>query len=145
MILEDIKKEYEKDSVIDSTELDKESLRIPQLHGKYLAFLLSEKSTFKKMTSEYSSLYKFKWEYYTGKSSPEELKARKVDPFPLKILKTDIDVYINGDEELNTLSEKIEAQKSKIDYLESVIKEINSRQWNIRNAIEWRRFTTGLN
>ena len=36
---------------------------------------------------------------------------------------------------------KIEYQEQKIKYLESIIKEISQRTWNIKNAIEWHKFT----
>jgi hypothetical protein len=39
---------------------------------------------------------------------------------------------------------KLEYQKEKIDYLENVLKSINGRQWNIRGAIEWRKFINGV-
>ena len=34
--------------------------------------------------------------------------------------------------------------KEKVSYLESVIKIMNNRQWNIRSAIEWRKFINGV-
>ena len=40
MKLEDILSEWAKDSKIDNTELDKESLKIPALHNKYLTSVI---------------------------------------------------------------------------------------------------------
>ena len=74
----------------------------------------------------------------------ETLKELGLEPFPLKILKTDIDKYLESDDELIELSHRVDYQKEKIDYLESTIKELNTRHWKIRNAIEWKKFVNGV-
>jgi hypothetical protein len=81
--------------------------------------------------------------YYTGKLSEEELADFGWEPFQLSILKTDIDRFLNADEELQLISNKLEYQKSVIYYLENIIKVISNRQWNIRSAIDWIKFTNG--
>jgi len=43
-----------------------------------------------------------------------------------------------------TLANRILLQQEKVNYLESVIKIINNRQWNIRSAIDWLKFTNGI-
>ena len=40
MTLDEIREQIETDMVLDHSMLDTESLKIPQLHGKYLNFLL---------------------------------------------------------------------------------------------------------
>ena len=74
----------------------------------------------------------------------DTLKELGLEPFSLKILKTDIDKYLESDDELITLSHRVDYQKEKIDYLESIIKELNTRHWKIRNAIEWKKFVNGV-
>ena len=134
---------WDKDSKIDETELDSESLRTPQLHSKYLNFLTDEKLKASKLEYDYNRLKKYKWLYYTGKLSEEELADFGWEPFQLSILKTDIDRFLNADEELQLISNKLEYQKSVIYYLENIIKVISNRQWNIRSAIDWIKFTNG--
>lgn len=143
--MEDIQKHVENDMKIDSTSLDIESLKIPQLHNKYLNFLHNEKMSLKSYKIEHSQLKRIKWEYYTGKLDNIELTNRGWEPFQLKILKNDIDLYINSDTDLNNLMLKIEVQEQKCEYLESVIKNIMNRHWLIRSAIDWKKFTNGVN
>lgn len=145
MKMEDIQKHVENDMKIDHTALDAESLKIPQLHNKYLNFLHNEKILLKSYNNEYNVLKKIKWEYYTGKLSNEELTKRNWEPFQYKILKNDIEIYMNSDNDLNNLLMKIEIQEQKCDYLESIIKNIMNRHWNIRSSIEWKKFTNGVN
>jgi len=143
MTLDDLRKEIEKDMALDESALDIESLKIPALHGKYLNFLLDERLVMRKAEADYNHMMRVKWEYYTGKMSQEELTARGWEPFSLKILRNDLDLYLNSDEDLSKLSQKFLFQKEKVSLLEEVVKELNTRHWKIRNAIEWRRFVNG--
>ena len=133
----------EKDLKIDSTELDLASLRIPQLHNKYLNVFHDERLILKKMKIDFKELSRQKWEYYTGKMDQDTLDELGWEPFPLKILKTDIDRYLDSDSTLSDEKSKIDYQEEKVLYLESVLKNITNLQWNIKNAIEWRKFLNG--
>lgn len=143
MDMNEIKKMVEKDMPIDGTILDIESINIPQLHNKYLNLYTDEKLVFKKLRGDLSRTTKLKWEYYTGKLDQETLARLGWEPFQLKILRQDLDIYMDSDEDLLKLKDKLAYQEEKVEYLESTIKAINNRQWNIRSAIEWRKFVNG--
>jgi hypothetical protein len=144
MNFEKIKEMAEKDLAIDDTELGNESTRIPQLHNKYLVIFHDERLVLRKAQSDYRTLRKDKWEYYTGKMSQERLTELGWQPFQSRILRNDLDVYMDSDPDLSALRVKIEYQEEKVDYLESVLKGISQRHWVIRNSIEWRKFTNGI-
>jgi hypothetical protein len=129
------------DLKIDETELDRESLNTPVLHNKYLVFHVNEKLKLHKLNSDLKIQKRDKWLYYTGKMSQEELDERNWEPFDLVVLKTDIDKFIESDSDLITLQSKIKYQEQIVDYLESVIKIVSNRQWNIRAALDWIKFT----
>lgn len=143
MTLDEIRKEILTDTKVDDSALDTESLRIPQLHGKYMNFLMDERLAMRKAEQDLNTMTRIKWEYYTGKMSQEELTVRGWEPFGLKILRNDLDLYLNSDEDLARLSQKFIFQKEKVSLLEEMVKELNTRHWKIRNAIEWRKFTSG--
>ena len=143
MDITQIRKMVDSDANIDQSNLDLESLKIPQLHGKYLNIFSDEKLILKKLESDRNVLIKNKWEWYTGRMSQEDLKRLGWDPFPLKIMKQDLDVYLLADEDMIKITAKIDYQKEKVDYLESVLKALNNRNWMIRNAIDWRKFLSG--
>lgn len=134
----------EADLKIDGTELGDESTRIPQLHGKYINIYHDESLVLRKLEADYKTLRKQKWEYYNGKLSQEELNALGWEPFGHRILRQDMDIYMDSDADMVRIVSKIEMQRAKVDYLDSVIKGINNRQWVIRNAIEWRKFMSGV-
>jgi|TARA_R110002074_G_scaffold373612_3_gene549743 hypothetical protein len=143
MILDDIRNMANRDLVMDETELNVESMKTPQLHNKYLILLSDEKLILGKIESDVNILKRDKWLYYTGKMSKEELDKRGWEPFDLTVLKTDIDRFMLSDDDIIHITNKILLQKEKVNYLESVVKIINNRQWFIRSTIDWLKFTNG--
>ena len=144
MNLDELKVMIKKDMDIDQTALDAESSRTPQLHNKYLVMFMDEKLKLKRMNSELSVLRKNKWLYYTGRMSQEELTQFGWEPFELNILKTEADDMIESDADYIKASEKVNFQEEKVNYLESVIKIVQNRQWQIRAMIDWLKFTQGV-
>ena len=140
MTLEELQSQADKDLVIDDTELDTESLRTPILHNKYLQYYNKFNLLLKKSQWEERTLQREKWEYYTGKSDPSVYKEK---PFDLKVLKNDVHIYINADEDIQKVQAKIVYQEAIVNYLEQILRMINNRSFTIKNAIEWRRFTRG--
>ena len=140
MDLETLQNQADVDLRIDDTELDLESIRTPQLHNKYLKLFTKYSLQLKKVKDDYDGLYKFKWEYYTGKAT---LSVYKAEPFDLKVLKSDVHIYLNADAELQKLGQRQEYLNVVVVYIERVLREINNRNWNIRNTIEWKKFLHG--
>lgn len=143
MDIETIKKMVEKDMEIDDLNLDLESLKTPQLHGKYLNILHDESLVLHKNMIDLKEMRRLKWEYYLGKLDQETLKEKGWQPFGLKILRTDIDVYLDSDKDLLRLEAKVAFLKEKVKYLESVLQGISRRGWDIKSAIEWKKFMSG--
>jgi hypothetical protein len=141
--LDEIQKMWSDDSNIDRTELGEESLRIPQLHSKYFKLFSDERLMLRKYERAFKEMYKLKYEYYNGTISEEELKENAWEPFALKILRTDINMYMDADSELGVLDNKIQLQKEKVDFLESIIKNLPSRGYQINAAITWEKFKVG--
>jgi hypothetical protein len=143
MNLSEYRQMVDVDLNINQTELDTESLRTPQLHSKYLNFFSDENLILSKLDGEYRVIKKYKWLYYTGKLSQEELEQFEWQPFQLSVLKTDIDKFMDADEDIQKIYSRMQYRKTVVDYLDSIIKIISNRQWNIRAAIDWLKFTNG--
>jgi len=140
MTLEELQELADKDLKINDTELDLESLKTPQLHNKYLKHLTKFRLLLSRSETEYNILKRNKWEYYTGKA-PAEVYREK--PFDLKVLRTDIDKYLEADEELQRLKQKVDYLNTTVDFLDRTIRQIANRGFAIKNAIDWRKFTSG--
>ena len=140
MTLEELQELADKDLKINDMEYDLESIKTPQIHNKYMKFLNKFKLQLSIAENDLYKLKKSKWEYYTGKASPEIYKQK---PFDLKILKQDIDKYLESDEDLIKLTQKVEYLQTVVDFLESTVRQISNRSFAIKNAIEWKKFTSG--
>ena len=144
MKLEEIQTIWEQDCTIDKTELGNESTKIPQLHSKYYKIYSQERLRLKGMLSEQRQLYKIKHEYYTGTLSEEELKENEWEPCSLRILKNDLSIYMGADKDLTQIQLKLDIQQEKVDFIESLIKSLTNRGFQIKAAIDWVKFTNGI-
>ena len=143
MKFEEIQKLWTSDCNIDETELAQESVKIPQLHNKYLIFYSNEKLRLKTQRFDHSNLVKLKKEYYGGKMSQEELEAIDWEPFQHKLLKADVEKYVDADDNVIESKKILALQEEKVDYLEAIVKGLSTRGYLIKNAIDWKRFTEG--
>jgi len=116
------------------------SANTPQLHNKYLKFLNKYKLLLVKAEDDFKLLRKYKWEYYTGKA---EERVYKEQPFDLKILRQDIDKYLDADGELQKSKQKVRYLEVVIDYLDKTVKQISNRGFLIKSMIDWRKFING--
>jgi hypothetical protein len=143
MTFDDIYKEWEQDGAIRMDRLSTESANIPSLHNKYYRMYLTEGLRLKKLRAEYKQLVKLKTEYYKGELDSEELKEHGWPPQQLKILRQDIPTYLDADSDLITKSLKIGLVEANVEYLESIIRQINNRGYQIKNIIDFERFKSG--
>ena len=143
MKLDEIQVMWERDSCIERTELGEESLRIPRLHSKYYNLYSTERSILRKWEGEYKRLYKDKYEYYNGTISEDDLRQNGWTPFSLRILKTDIPTYIDADADVVKARNMIGNQQDKVEFIESIIKSLPARGYQIKAAIDWEKFKMG--
>ena len=144
MQLDELFELWKKDSEIDRTELGEASTNIPKLHYKYYKLFAQERLKLRKLEADYKALYKDKWEYYQGNMSEEDLEANGWEPNPLRILKSDLNTYIDSDTDIIKQTSKMDYQKEKINFLENIIRSINNRGFQIKNAIDWEKFKVGI-
>lgn len=140
MDLEELQKQAEKDLYIDDLQLDIESLKTPNLHGKYLQYYNQFTLLLKKSKSDLKVLTREKWEYYMGKSDPEVYQKK---PFDLKVLKQDVPLYLESDPDIVALQGKIDYYECIVNYLEQILRSLNNRGFQIKNAIDWKKFVEG--
>lgn len=143
MKIEDILEQWKVDSEIDKTELGEEALKIPKLHHKYFQIFIQEKLTLRSQEADMKKLKLDKYEFFTQGHTEETRSLNWELPARGLILKTDIPMYMDADKDIIKLSLKIGIQQEKIDLLESIIKSLTNRGFQIKSAIEWQKFTMG--
>ena len=141
MNLDELKLQVEKDLKVDDEHLDTESLKNQEIKAKYLDVKSKYELLLFKAKGDYKRIYREKWEYYGGKA---DAKVYVSKPFDIKVLKTDLSVYITSDEDIIDAENKIGYLETVVDYIKGVIKSVDNRGWDIKNAIEWKKFEAGV-
>lgn len=135
---------WRKDSEIDQYDLAKESSNIPQLHARYLKLLSEARENYRTEKERLNKLKFAKFEYFSGRMSTDELKRRQWKPFPHKVLKNDIDKYVDADSDIVAQKLKLGEANECVNVLESIVDHINKKTFVIKNMIEWNKFTNGV-
>ena len=132
---------WEKDSQIDQDNLHTESLKIPALHAKYHDLFNNFLLLRKKAEQQRKNIRHERYEYYSGKADPEVYQD---NPFGKKIRDKDtMTKYLDADEKLKDINLKIDYYETLLNYIESILKQIGNRTYQIKNAIEWQKFIAG--
>ena len=141
MNLDDIQSMWEKDSQIDKDNLHDESLKIPALHAKYHEMFNNILLLRKRAEQQRKNIRHERYEFFSGKADPEVYIE---NPFPKKIRDKDtMQKYMDADENMKNINLKIDYYETQMNYLESILKQINNRTYQIKNAIEWNKFISG--
>ena len=141
--LDDLLSMWTKDTEIDRTEPGKALLDIPKLHSKYLNILSNHRLLIREAEFKYNRMKKIKWEYYTGKMDDDSLKKHGWEQFPF-VLKSDITTYLEADEDLNRYLAQKMMHEEIVEVCNSILKELNSRTYQLRSFIDWEKFVQGV-
>ena len=143
MNLDEIQEMWQRDSVMDPDNLHDESLKIPQLHSKYYTIYNTITLLREKARETYNRVKLERYNYYTGKA-PAEVYVE--EPFPYKVREKDaLQRHMDADEKLSKIEMKIRYYDIMLKFLEEVIKMISNRTYQIKNSIEFLKFTAGYN
>jgi hypothetical protein len=145
MKLEDIYDMWEKDAKYDDLALDADSLNISSLHAKYNRLLSETRSQLRSAMIKKKSHYSTLRDYYLGNlNNPEDLERINRAPFLNKVLKNEVQGYIDSDGDLIRIDERIALLEEKVEVIMEIMKCIHKRSFDIKHAIEWRKFTQGF-
>lgn len=138
-----IQKMWVEDAKIDENNLHTESLKIPQLHSKYYNIYNTITLLREKARETYNRVRLQRHNYYTGKAP---IEVYEEEPFPYKVRdKEALQRHMDADEKLNKIDLKIRYYDIMLKFIEEVIKMISNRTYQIKNSIEFMKFTAGYN
>ena len=149
-LFEHIKTEWKEDSKIDfqfknkqyTEDLGNIALNIPYLHNKYLNYFsdLTESKISKELQLRH--VVKQKREYYSGEA---DAKVYAEKPFGTSIKTAEkMKTYLEGDEDILVLEAEIKYTEIVLNYLDSVMRQITNRGFQIKSAIDWEKFINGV-
>ena len=140
MKIENIKDMLERDKSIDYTQLDTASLKIPEQAVKYQQLSHDEAVILRYLEREYNIMKLRRWMYYMGKASDEEYEK---EPFDHKVLKSDVNLFLEADKKLNELQDRIILQTEKLKLVVEAGKIMQNKSFNIKNALDHQKFMGG--
>lgn len=143
MELDELNSLWAKDCKIDETNISGELRRIPEMHNKYFNLYMKAGLKVSRAKADLVELVKAKTEYYNGSMDPLEMKEKGWPPNPLKIIRQDINKYVESDKDIINLSLSIDYLSSIEKYLEDIVKQINNRNFILTNFIKWETFRSG--
>jgi hypothetical protein len=145
MTIDQLQEMWDKDCDIDDNYLGEHATKTPKLHAKYIKVLIGVKLKHTKLQSDYNLLRKSKFRYYRGELSREELSALGWEQWQgVKPLKNEMDEFLTGDDDLNTIEVKLKYLETMIYLLESILNQIKARDWQLKTAVEWKKFLAGM-
>lgn len=145
MKLTEIQEAWAKDCRIDETNLGHASAQVPMLHSKYLNLLTNSRLQLRKAESDLARLRRTKYRYYRGELSREELEELGWEQWQgVKPIKNEMDEFLATDDDLIAQTDRVEYFKTVYQQLESILKSISSRTWDIKSSIEWYKFSNGM-
>jgi hypothetical protein len=136
---------WDLDCQIDDNYLGETTTATPKLHAKYLKLLVNVKLKHTKLQSDYNLLRKNKFRLYRGELSRDELTALAWEQWQgVKPIKSELDQMLEGDQDINNLQVKLEYLSTMIYFLESVLRQLQSRDYQISTAVKWKMFLAGV-
>jgi hypothetical protein len=125
---------------IDRFNLSEESSRTPNILMRFADIYREEKVIYHRMNKKLNEMIKDKFEYYLGKASEDVYNEK---PFDKKVLRQDVDIYIEADPEISSIRFQMSVQKEKLTVLEKYLHSISQREFAISNAIKSIKFDAG--
>ena len=139
MNLNDLKEMCNRDTTI-GIDLDGYSISIPELANKYHQLAFDERKTLRFLEAQYDIIKLSRWKYYSGKANPDEYEK---EPFDLKVLRNDIDMFLDADKLVKDIKDKVKEQEDKVELIIATAKLIRDTSFHIGNTIKWMKFHHG--
>ncbi len=139
-VIESLANKAKKDLLIDKSSLDSESLRTPYISSSWMNAYRVYKEKLRQKEYSFKKTYKEKWLYYTGRADPD---VYKINPLNLKVLKSNVNIFLDADDELEQTRQSMENMRDIVKFVEGIIGEINKRSFHIRNALEFIKWKNG--
>ena len=144
MNLDEINTAWKSDSIIDRSDIATETIRVPVLHAKYIELLSVYRLKHRKLQNDYNAMRALRHRYYNGKLTKEELLQKNWTQYQEnRPLKTEMNEILNSDVELIGIQDRVVYIETVIHTLESILKSIHSRSFDLKNYIAWQTLSMG--
>ena len=145
-VLDQVKEMWKVDCKINEGNLAQEIANVPLLHCKYVSLLADMKKALKRANNKYLRMQKAKMKYYKGEMTREDLVKYGWDQYQgNKVLKTEMNDVLKLDDDMIEIDDEVHDIAVTVQTLESIMKEINSRNYSLKTMVDWTKMMNGLN
>ena len=126
---------------INGDNLDTASIENPKIFTQLHRMYVQAGRKLEKMLNQKDKVEHLRTRHYNGKMPAEHYKK---DPLNEAVLKTDIPMMLNIDPIVVEVRSIVKEQERIVEYLEEAKKQLKSRSYDIKTAVEWRKIMMGM-
>ena len=142
--LAELTQESEKDIKIDFLKLTEELAHNQNLIGKWMTYQQVWETKYQFLDLEYRQLLASKTKYYTGKMSEDEIISKGWGIEGTKILKADLNILVDDDNDMIKAKKKMLILKQIITIIDKTIDIlVDQKKWTIKNFIDYKKWLEG--
>lgn len=143
MDLEELYKMWAADSEIDPQKVSTAAIDAARLHAKYLTLYTKASLRLRRLKGEHKQLLRDKTDWYKGEMAEEDMKALGWTPNPLRILRSDVNTYVDTDKDVINKVLQVGYQEEVAGFLEACLKSITNRNFLLKTIVDWEKFKAG--
>ncbi len=142
MAIEDIMAELEPLITVDPADrnLDQISLKIGRSFMVVQRHYIREGRYLEYLNGRFKQIDVYLRKHYAGELPPQSYRERPLNNKPLK---TDLPLWVQADDMYIEMSGLLQEQKAKVKFIESCLDRLNKLGYEVKNAIDWRKYMDG--
>lgn len=142
--LQEMRDEWKKDAIVDSTKIARAVTNVPLLHSKYLDYLVMFRAKRASSLKKLNMMKNTKRRFYRGELALDELNKYGWSQWQgLKPSSSELNQLFEQDSDLNELEERLEYWNTAMIASEYIMKSIASRGYELKSLIDYERFING--
>lgn len=142
--IEEVMTEWKSDATIDESKINKELLRTPMLHAKYLEYYVYFKAKLAQAEKKHNKMMWVKRKYFRGEMELTELQKYGWSQWQgLKPSSSELNQLMEMDTDINDLQEIVSGYKTSVSALEYILKQVAGRDWAIKSLIDYNKYLSG--
>lgn len=142
--LSEMLQEAEQDIKIDFLKLQDELVHNQNLIGKWMTRQNIYQTKYQFLELGHKQLVAQKTKYYTGKMSEDEILSKGWKIEGTKILKADLNIWADDDDEMIKSKKQLLLLKQIITLIDKTLDIlIDQKKWTVKNFIDWKKWLEG--
>lgn len=135
--------EAKEDIKLNFLDIENELLRNSHLIGKWLTYQQNQKAKFLLIETEYKRLLSKKKRYLMGRLDDEERESNGWPVEGNKILKADLDMWLDADDEILKKKKHYLVQKQIVEFIDSTLSQVVDKKWSIKAYLDYKKWIEG--